>query len=99
MSTLLEERVATSVAKVIEITSESTESFEDAVRRAIVKAAETVHDIRSAGSRASRSRSKAARSPPTASTSRSRSSSTKRAGGSSNVGAACPHSFRRAMRR
>jgi len=37
-----------SVAKVIEITSESPESFEDAVRRGIVKAGETVHDIRGA---------------------------------------------------
>ncbi len=48
--TLLEEpRVATtSVAKVIEITAESPESFEDAIRIGIEKAGRTVHDIRGA---------------------------------------------------
>lgn len=38
----------TSVAKVIEITAESPDSFEDAIRRGILKAGETVHDIKSA---------------------------------------------------
>jgi dodecin len=37
-----------SVAKVIEITSTSTESFEDAIRRGIAKAGETVREIRGA---------------------------------------------------
>jgi hypothetical protein len=37
-----------SVAKVIEISAESTESFEDAVRQGIKKAAESLHGIRSA---------------------------------------------------
>lgn len=37
-----------SVAKVIEISSESYESFEDAIRNGIKRAAETVDDIRSA---------------------------------------------------
>lgn len=36
------------VAKVIEITSSSEESFEDAIRRGIAKAAETVHNIKGA---------------------------------------------------
>ena len=36
------------IAKVIEINSESTESFEDAIRRGIAKAAESVHNIRGA---------------------------------------------------
>ena len=36
------------VAKVIEITSASSESFEDAIRRGIAKASETVRDIRGA---------------------------------------------------
>ena len=34
-----------SVAKVIEITSASSESFEDAIREGIAKAGETVRDI------------------------------------------------------
>lgn len=33
------------VAKTIEISSESTESFEDAIRQGIAKASETVHGI------------------------------------------------------
>ncbi|HEX7028569.1 MAG TPA: dodecin family protein [Gammaproteobacteria bacterium] len=37
-----------SVAKVIEISSQSPESFEDAVRKGIEKASKTVHNIRSA---------------------------------------------------
>lgn len=37
-----------SVAKVIEISATSEESFEDAIRRGIAKAAETVHNIRAA---------------------------------------------------
>lgn len=37
-----------SVAKVIELTSVSPESFEDAVRRGIAKASETVHGIHGA---------------------------------------------------
>lgn len=37
-----------SVAKIIEISSESYESFEDAIRQGISRAAETVDDIRSA---------------------------------------------------
>lgn len=41
-------RLTTSVAKVIEITSESSESFEDAIDLGIVKAGETVHNIRGA---------------------------------------------------
>jgi flavin-binding protein dodecin len=36
------------VAKVIEITSSSDESFEDAIRNGIEKAGETVRDIRGA---------------------------------------------------
>jgi dodecin len=39
---------AVSVAKVIEITSASSESFEDAIRAGIAKAGETVRDIRGA---------------------------------------------------
>ena len=42
------EQVLTSVAKVIEITAESPESFEDAIRWAIKKASETVHGIKAA---------------------------------------------------
>ena len=38
----------TTVAKVIELTAESTESFEDAIRRGIAKAGETVDDIKAA---------------------------------------------------
>jgi dodecin len=41
-------RAALSVAKIIEISASSDESFEDAVRRGIAKAAETVNHIRSA---------------------------------------------------
>ncbi|MFO8239721.1 MAG: dodecin family protein [Dissulfuribacterales bacterium] len=37
-----------SVAKVIEVSSSSTESFEDAVRQGIKRAAETVKNIQSA---------------------------------------------------
>ena len=37
-----------SVAKVIEITSDSPESFEDAVRQGIVKAGETVRNMKAA---------------------------------------------------
>lgn len=37
-----------SVAKVIEISAESYESFEDAIRVGLAKAADTVDDIRSA---------------------------------------------------
>ena len=49
MATVMErKRTTTSVAKVIEITAESSESFEDAIRHGIEKAAETVHEIRSA---------------------------------------------------
>lgn len=36
------------VAKVIEITSASSESFEDAIRQGIAKASESVRDIRGA---------------------------------------------------
>lgn len=36
------------VAKIIEITAESEVSFEDAIRKGIAKASESVHDIRSA---------------------------------------------------
>jgi flavin-binding protein dodecin len=49
MATVMEPKhTTTSVAKVIEITAESSESFEDAIRRGIEKAGETVHGIRSA---------------------------------------------------
>lgn len=41
-------RTATGVAKVIELTAESTESFEDAIEHGIAKASETVHGIRGA---------------------------------------------------
>lgn len=37
-----------SVAKVIEITAESKDSFEDAIKTGISKAAETVHNIEGA---------------------------------------------------
>lgn len=37
-----------SVAKIIEITSESPSSFEDAIRQGIDKAGKTVHNIKSA---------------------------------------------------
>ena len=43
-----EREVLTSVAKVIEITAESPESFEDAIRKAIKKAGETVHGMKAA---------------------------------------------------
>ena len=36
------------VAKVIEISSSSSESFDDAIRQGIARATETVHDIRGA---------------------------------------------------
>ncbi len=48
MSTIVEPQTTTKVAKVIEISAESPASFEDAIRRGIEKAAETVHEIRSA---------------------------------------------------
>ncbi|HET9115147.1 MAG TPA: dodecin family protein [Gaiellaceae bacterium] len=49
MATVMEpKRTTTSVAKVIEITAESSESFEDAIRHGLEKAGETVHEIRSA---------------------------------------------------
>jgi hypothetical protein len=50
MSIAAPERVetTTSVAKVIELTAESPESFEDAIRRAIAKAGESVHGIKGA---------------------------------------------------
>lgn len=48
MSVVEEPRTKTSVAKVIEITSESTESFEDAITKDILKAGETVTDIKAA---------------------------------------------------
>jgi len=41
-------RALTSVAKVIEITAESSESFEDAIQHGIAKAADSVHEIRGA---------------------------------------------------
>jgi flavin-binding protein dodecin len=40
--------MAMAVAKVIEITSASSESFEDAIRQGIAKASETVRDIKGA---------------------------------------------------
>jgi flavin-binding protein dodecin len=49
MATMMEPKlVTTSVAKVIEITAESTESFEDAIQLGIAKATESVHGIRGA---------------------------------------------------
>ena len=50
MSTAAPEReaISASVAKIIEITAESPESFEDAIRKAIAKAHETVHGIKAA---------------------------------------------------
>ena len=48
MSIIEKPRTMTSVAKVIEITSESTESFEDAIRKGVQKASETVDDIKGA---------------------------------------------------
>ena len=41
-------RMVMSVAKVIEITSASSESFEDAIRQGIAKAGETVRDNKGA---------------------------------------------------
>ncbi|HEX2467610.1 MAG TPA: dodecin family protein [Solirubrobacterales bacterium] len=55
-----------SVAKVIEITSSSSESFEDAIVKGIEKASETVRDIRGAWVKEQMVRSRAARSPNTA---------------------------------
>lgn len=49
MATLIEPtRTTTSIAKVIELSAESSMSFEEAIQRGITKAAETVHEIRSA---------------------------------------------------
>jgi len=48
MAVMEPKHTTTSVAKVIEITAESSDSFEDAIQHGIVKAAETVHEIRSA---------------------------------------------------
>jgi len=48
MTVIEEPQTSTSIAKVIEITAESPISFEDAIGRGILKAAETVHGIRSA---------------------------------------------------
>lgn len=48
MSVIEKPKTATSVAKVIEITSESTESFEDAITKGILKAGETVTEIKGA---------------------------------------------------
>jgi flavin-binding protein dodecin len=48
MATITEPRSTATVAKVVEITGESPVGFEDAIARAIAKAAETVHEIRSA---------------------------------------------------
>jgi flavin-binding protein dodecin len=49
MATVMEpKRTTTSVAKVIEISAESSESFEDAIRHGIAKATETVHEVRGA---------------------------------------------------
>jgi dodecin len=48
MATQSDERTRTSVAKVIEISCESSESFDDAIQRGIAKAADSVHGIRSA---------------------------------------------------
>jgi len=42
------EEARMSVAKVIEISSESPESYEDAIRKGIAKAAKTVNNIKSA---------------------------------------------------
>jgi flavin-binding protein dodecin len=48
VSVVEEPRTLTSVAKVIEITSESTKSFEDAINKGILKAGETVTAIKGA---------------------------------------------------
>jgi flavin-binding protein dodecin len=42
------QETVTTVAKVIEISAESPESFEDAIRRGVRKAAESVHGIKGA---------------------------------------------------
>jgi hypothetical protein len=42
------EEVAMAVAKIIEITATSQESFEDAIKQGIAKASETVHGIKGA---------------------------------------------------
>jgi flavin-binding protein dodecin len=42
------EELLASVAKVIELTAESPESFEDAIRKAIAKASQTVHGMKGA---------------------------------------------------
>jgi hypothetical protein len=44
----LRRRIAMAVAKVIEITATSEESFEDAIKQGIVKASETVRGIQGA---------------------------------------------------
>ncbi len=46
--TVREERDSMSIAKVIEITARSDESFEDAVAAGIAQASQTVHGIREA---------------------------------------------------
>ena len=49
MATVIEpKRSMTSIAKVIELTAESSESFEDAIQHGIAKASETLHEIRGA---------------------------------------------------
>jgi hypothetical protein len=48
MSVTAETEIKTSVGKVIELTAESPESFEDAIQRAIAKAGETVDDMHGA---------------------------------------------------
>jgi flavin-binding protein dodecin len=44
----LQEDHVVSVAKVIEINSESTVSFEDAIRQGVAKASDSVHNIKGA---------------------------------------------------
>jgi len=58
-----------SVAK-LELSATSPTRFEDAIQSAILKASETVHDIRSAWVKEQRSASRTARSSSTAWTSR-----------------------------
>ena len=48
MTIAAETEIGTSVGKVIELTAESPESFEDAIRRGIAKASETVDEIHGA---------------------------------------------------
>ena len=43
-----ERRVCMSVAKIIELSTESTTSFEDAIVQGIAKASKTIHGIKSA---------------------------------------------------